>query len=236
MSRPRVHQLFEPATCTYTYLVVDPTATEGALIDPVLETAERDLALIRELGVKLKYVLETHVHADHVTGADRIRAATGAKVGVAKAAGVSCADLALEDGRKLELGALFLTVLATPGHTDGCVSYLADGCAFTGDALMIRTAGRTDFQQGSPEKLYRSITQRLFKLPPETVVYPGHDYKGFTSSTIGEEIRFNARAGGGKTESEFVTIMNGLNLPPPKRLSEAVPANLRCGRIEAPST
>lgn len=232
MNRLRVHQMFEPQTSTYTYLLVDPSTNEAALIDSVLETAERDLKFIEETGAKLKYALETHVHADHITGADKVRAKTGAKIGIAAIAGAEGADLKLEEGQKIRLGSFEISVIATPGHTDGCLSFLADGNVFTGDALMIRTAGRTDFQQGSPQKLYRSITQKLFKLPPETIVYPGHDYRGFTSSTIGDEIKFNARAGGGKTEGDFVAIMNGLNLSPPKRLHEAVPANLKCGKVD----
>lgn len=222
-------QLFDSESSTYTYLLADSETGAAILIDPVLEKVERDWALLQELGLKLHYVLETHVHADHITGASELRRRSGAKVGVSKDAGVPCADLQLHDGQKLPLDGLTLEVLATPGHTDGCVTYLCEGRLFTGDALTIRGAGRTDFQQGSPERLFASIREKLFRLPRETRVYPGHDYRGLTVSTIGEEMDHNPRIGLAKSREEFVAIMNSLNLPKPKRIDAAVPANLACG-------
>lgn len=227
------YQLFEPETSTYTYLLADRASREAVLIDPVLETVDRDLKLIEEHGFRLLYVLDTHIHADHVTGAGEIRKRTGAKTGVSAHAKVNCADLALEDGQELRFGRHTLRVLETPGHTDSCLSFYCEGRVFTGDALLIRGTGRTDFQQGSPEKLYRSITDRLFTLPPETVVYPGHDYRGQTSSSIEMEMKHNARIGGGKTLAQFTETMKELQLAHPKKIHEAVPANLACGKKSA---
>ena len=221
-------QLFDPETSTYTYLLADEETREAAIIDPVAEQAQRDLSLLRELGLHLVFTLETHVHADHVTASGALREATGARSAVSKAAGVACADLPHSDGDVLQLGRHKIRVLTTPGHTDGCVSYHVEGRVFTGDALLIRGTGRTDFQSGSAAQLYDSITQKLFALPEETLVHPGHDYKGRTVSSIGEEMRFNPRVAG-KTKEEFVRIMHELQLAPPKKIAEAVPANLVCG-------
>ena len=224
-------QLFDPETSTYTYLFADPSTGEAAIIDPVREQAARDIALVEELGLRLVYTLETHVHADHVTGSGALRAETGATAVVGEGAGVGCADVRARDGDELALGKLRIRVISTPGHTSGCVSYLVGDRVFTGDALLIRGTGRTDFQSGSAETLYDSITEKLFTLPPETLVYPGHDYKGRTVSTIGEEMRFNPRLAG-RTKQQFVAIMDALGLPPPKRIAEAVPANQACGHAE----
>ncbi|MFO1464476.1 MAG: MBL fold metallo-hydrolase [bacterium] len=224
-------QLFDYDTYTYTYLLADTESREAVLIDTVQGQVARDLQLLRELGLRLKYVLDTHVHADHVTGAGEIRRATGAQSGVGAGAGVGCADLALKEGDELTFGRFRLRVISTPGHTDGCLSYFLGDRVFTGDALFVRGTGRTDFQQGSPEKLYDSITGKLFLLPPETLVYPGHDYRGMTVSTIGEEKAFNPRLGGGKRREEFVAIMKGLKLGLPKQIHMAVPANLKCGGL-----
>ena len=221
-------QLFDPQTSTYTYLVVDSETMEAAIIDPVKEHVKRDLQIIQELGAKLKYVLETHVHADHITGAADIRQATGAKTVVGIATGVKSADITLNDGDELNLGSYKIKAIATPGHTSGCISYYINGMIFTGDSLMIRGTGRTDFQDGSAETLYQSITQKLFTLPDSTLVYPAHNYKGFTVSTIGEEKKFNPRLSQGK--EEFVKIMKNLNLSYPKKIDVAVPANMNCGR------
>ena len=221
-------QLFDPETSTYTYLLADQRTRQAAIIDPVVEQTARDLQLLRELNLDLVLTLETHVHADHVTGSGALRDATGAKTAVSAAAGVPCADLHLFDGDELELGRHRIRVLSTPGHTDGCLSYLVDDRVFTGDALLIRGTGRTDFQSGSAAELYDSITEKLFALPDETYVYPGHDYRGRSVSTIGEEKRFNPRLAG-KTKDEFIGIMRDLNLAPPKKIVEAVPANLVCG-------
>ena len=229
-----LRQLFDPETSTYTYLLADEDSLEAALIDPVQEQVERDMQFVQELGLQLRYVLETHVHADHVTAAGRIRELTGAKTVFSEAAGVGCADISVHDGDTLELGKHQIEVLATPGHTSGCVSYYVEGAVFTGDALLIRGCGRTDFQEGCASTLYNSVHRKLFSLPSQTLVYPGHDYRGRTVSTISEERRFNPRLGGGKSEAEFRSIMEGLKLAYPKRIDQALPANLRCGR-SAPS-
>lgn len=226
-----LRQLFDPESSTYTYLVADETTRKALLIDPVREQIERDLRLIAELGLTLELVLETHVHADHVTAAGLLRERTGARTAASKA-GAPCVDLRLDHGDVVRLGNLAVTVLATPGHTDDGLTFVIDGHAFTGDTLLIRGCGRADFQNGSADQLYASITRLLFALPDETVVLPGHDYKGLTSSTIGEEKRHNPRLAG-KSRAEFVTIMNGLGLPPPKKLDVAVPANRACGAIVA---
>lgn len=221
-------QLFDQETWTYTYLIADPATGKAALIDPVREQVDRDLGLIEQLGFELAYVIETHVHADHVTAAGELRARTGART-VAGKLGAACADLHLDHGDTLPLGELTIRALATPGHTDDSMSFVVDGHVFTGDTLFIRGTGRADFQNGDPAALYRSITEVLFALPDATVVWPGHDYKGNTSSTIGEEKRFNPRVAG-RSRDEFITIMNNLGLPAPKKLAESVPANRRCGQ------
>ncbi len=222
-----LRQLFDADTCTYTYLIGDEKSGHAALIDPVREQLERDLTLVEELGLSLRLVLDTHVHADHVTAAGLLRERTGATT-CASGAGASCIDKKLGDGDVLVLGATRIEALATPGHTDDSMSFRVDDAVFTGDALFIRGTGRTDFQNGDPKDLYRSITERLFALPDDTRVYPGHDYRGQTMSTIGEEKRLNPRIAG-KSQDEFVAIMQGLKLAPPKHLAEAVPLNQGCG-------
>ena len=223
------YQLYEAESSTYTYLIGDPESREAALIDPVLETLERDLTLVRELKLKPKYVLETHVHADHITSSGAIRKKTGALIGLSDQAQVECADLALEEGEELSLGKLKIKVIHTPGHTNSCASFLFEGRIFTGDALLIRDCGRTDFQQGSSERLFKSVREKLFSLPQETKVYPAHDYKGRTSSTIGEEREFNPRLKIENSIEDFERIMSELKLDPPKKIKESVPANMRCG-------
>jgi len=229
-------QLFEPASSAYTYLVACEQTREAALIDPVLETVERDLALISDLGLTLKYTIETHIHADHVTGADRLRDKSGSKAALPEKSGARQVDLAVREGEPLHVGGLVLEPLYTPGHTDDHHCYLlADtGIAriFTGDALMIEGCGRTDFQNGDAATLYRSVHDKLFTLPDETLVYPGHDYQGRWVSSIGQEKARNPRLGGGKTLDEFVAIMAALNLPHPKMMDVAVPANLGCGEVD----
>jgi sulfur dioxygenase len=227
-------QLFDPVSSTYTYLLGDPQTGQALLIDPVLEQVDSYLALLESLSLKLVYTLETHVHADHVTAASFLRERLGSRSVVKADAGAACADIPVEDGQMITLGSIQLEVRSTPGHTFGCVSYVMEDRVFTGDTLLIGGCGRTDFQQGSSHTLYQSVTQRLFTLPPDTLVYPGHDYKGRTVSTIGEERAINARLGGGKTEEEFVEIMANLKLSYPKQIDRALPANLACGRIEAP--
>jgi sulfur dioxygenase len=226
-------QLFDAETCTYTYLLADEETREAVLIDPVREQIDRDLELVGELGLELVHVLETHVHADHVTGAALLRARTGARTVVSRDGGAPCADVLVGDGDVVRFGKHELEVRATPGHTDGCVTYVtADRTmAFTGDALLIRGCGRTDFQQGNARTLYRSVHDKIFTLPDDCAIYPGHDYKGRTRSTVGEEKALNPRLGGGKTEDEFVAIMQDLDLAYPRKMDIAVPANVRCGRL-----
>jgi glyoxylase-like metal-dependent hydrolase (beta-lactamase superfamily II) len=200
----------------------------AALIDPVLDRMERDLMLVDELGLKLSHVLDTHVHADHVTASGELRRRTGCIV-VGGRGGADCADVQAGHGDLIEVGALTFEVLATPGHTDDSVSYLLGDRVFTGDALLVRTVGRTDFQNGDAGQLYDSIHARLFRLPVRTLVFPGHDYEGRTVTTIGEEKRLNARISG-RTREEFIRLMSELKLATPKKLDLAVPANRRCGQ------
>ena len=226
-------QLFDPESSTYTYLVGDDEAKVAALIDPVAEQLERDLACVAAHGLRLVHTIETHVHADHVTSGAAMTERTGSRPVVHRHSPVTCDALRLGHGEQLRLGALVFDVLETPGHTPESLSFVLPSSevarVFTGDALLIGTCGRTDFQGGDPGALYDSIHQRLFVLPDATIVYPGHDYQGRTSSTIGEEKRANKRLAG-KTRDEFIVLMNALGLPPPKKLDVALPANLGCGR------
>lgn len=222
-------QLFESQSSTYTYLLADAVTKEAVLIDSVIETVDRDLELISELGLRLKYVLDTHIHADHVTASGEIRNRLAIKTGAAAKANVPCADLHLKEGDVINFGQFAIKVLETPGHTDSSLSFVLEDMVFTGDALLVRGTGRTDFQGGSAAQLYETITEKLFKLPPSTKVYPAHDYKGFTSSTIEMEIKHNPRAGRGKTKEEFIKIMSELKLAYPKKIDIALPANQTCG-------
>jgi glyoxylase-like metal-dependent hydrolase (beta-lactamase superfamily II)/rhodanese-related sulfurtransferase len=222
-----LRQLFDADTWTYTYLIADGDTKQALLIDPVRDRVDRDLALVRELGFELEYALDTHVHADHVTGAGLLRERTGCKT-VAGKLGPESADLRLAEGDTLRLGDVVVRVLETPGHTDDSTSFHVEGNVFTGDALLVRGNGRTDFQEGSAEQLYESICDKLFALPDATLVWPGHDYNGHTVSTIGEEKRFNPRIAG-KSRAEFVAVMAALKLPAPRFLHQAVPANRELG-------
>lgn len=224
------HQLFEPESSTYTYIIADKQTQEAAIIDPVLETVDRDLKLIDELGLKLIYALDTHIHADHITGAGELRKRLGIKTAVSSDAHVDCVDIPLEDGQELLLGDKKIKVIATPGHTNTCLTYAFEGLIFTGDALLIRSCGRTDFQQGDSAKLFHSVREKLFKLPEETKIYPGHDYRGHTSSTIGMEKKHNVRLNETMSLEDFKKIMSELKLANPKKIHEAVPANLSCGK------
>ncbi|MDJ0708302.1 MAG: MBL fold metallo-hydrolase [Leptolyngbyaceae cyanobacterium MO_188.B28] len=223
-------QLFDQETNTYTYLIADPELKEALLVDPVLEQVERDLKLLKELGLTLRYCLETHIHADHITGTDKLRAATDCLAVVPEHAQASCADRHIKDGETVYLGAITIEAIATPGHTDSHMSYRVNrDRVLTGDALFVRGCGRTDFQSGDAGTLYDSVTQRLFILPDDTLVYPGHDYRGHTVSTIGEEKRWNPRFVE-RDRQQFIEFMDNLNLPDPKKMMEAVPANELCGR------
>lgn len=225
-------QLFDAPSGTYTYLLGDARSKRAVLIDPVFEQHLRDVALVRELGLELEHTLETHVHADHVTGAWLAREALGSKVVVSKRAGVECADIPVDEGDVVSVGRHRLKVQSTPGHTDGCVTYVIEDetMAFTGDALLIRGAGRTDFQQGDARVLFRSVRDKIFTLPDDCALYPGHDYSGRTMTTVAEEKAFNPRLGEGKAEGDFVGYMECLGLPHPRKMDIAVPANLKCGR------
>ena len=227
-------QLFDPESSTFTYLVGDGAAGVGVLIDPVLEQLERDIERIQSLGLRLVHTLETHVHADHVTGGGELTARLGAMPLVHATSPITCEARRVVDGDRIALGALTLRVLETPGHTPESVSFVLDGevaSVFTGDALLIGTCGRTDFQGGDAGALWDSVHQKLFTLPDATIVFPAHDYNGRVRSTIGDEKRANKRLAG-HSRDEFVTLMNGLGLPPPKKIDVALPANLSCGRVK----
>lgn len=233
-------QLLESTTMTYTYLVACARSREALLIDPVLEMVNRDLQLVDELGLKLKYVINTHVHADHVTGSGEIKKRLnkpGEPLAVQSILGKASggkANIYVEDGTEVlfgEGGRFKLRCLSTPGHTNGCTSLICDAlrCVFTGDALFVRGCGRTDFQQGDPSLLFNSVREKLFKLPDDYYVYPGHDYNGHQRSTIGEEKQFNPRLKLTNTREQFVDIMVNLKLAYPKQIDRAVPLNLVCG-------
>lgn len=223
------YQLFENETSTYTYLLGDLVTKEAAIIDPVWEMVERDYQLISELGLNLKYILETHVHADHITGAGELRKKTGAQIGISAASPTNCQDIALTDGQELKLGEKIIKVLSTPGHTDGCLSYHTEGMVFTGDALLIRGTGRTDFQGGSAENLFLSIRDKIFNLSDETEVYPGHDYHGHLKSSVGLEKKLNPRLNVTISKEQFLKTMRELKLAYPKKIQESIPANMNCG-------
>ncbi len=228
LSAPRPLQLFDKASSTYSYLLIDAPSREALLIDPVEEQLERDLAMLREHGVRLVWTVETHTHADHITSAAQLAEHAGARTAAPAGCGIHTAAVQLQHGDTLAFGGEQLLALHTPGHTAGSMSYVWRDHVFTGDALLINGCGRTDFQSGSAHALYHSITQVLFALPDTTTVWPAHDYQGRTHTTIGAEKSGNARVAG-KTESEFVAIMDALNLPPPKRIGDAVPANQHSG-------
>jgi len=226
-------QLYDSETSTYTYLIADEQTKEAVLVDPVIEQVERDLKLIQELGLTLGYCLETHIHADHITGTGKLRELTGCQGVVPENAQAACANRLIKDGEVLKLGNIEIKAIATLGHTDSHMSYLVNqDRVLTGDSLFIRGCGRTDFQSGNPGLMYDHITQRLFTLPDETLVYPGHDYRGHTVSTISEEKQFNPRFLG-KDRASFIEQMNNLNLPNPQKMAEAVPANQKCGDVPA---
>ncbi len=227
-------QLFDPESATYTYLLAERESGEALLIDSVYEQARRDAALLDELDLRLCYSLETHVHADHVTGAWMLKQRAGSQTALSAMSGAEGADRYLEHGDKVTFGERHLEVWATPGHTNGCLTFVLDNrtMAFTGDCLLIRGCGRTDFQEGDAGEMYRSIHGRIFTLPDECLLYPAHDYRGLTVTSVAEEKRFNPRFGGDLSESDFAGYMQNLGLAHPKKIDIAVPANLKCGEPE----
>lgn len=227
-------QLFDQQSSTYTYLLGDEPGGKAVIIDPVFEQARRDTALLEELGLTLVATLDTHVHADHVTGAWLLRSKLGSKIMLAQAGGAAGADRYLVQDDVVAFGGRRLLVRATPGHTNGCLTYVLDdkSMAFTGDCLLIRGCGRTDFQQGSAQKLYHSVHSQIFSLPDNCLLYPGHDYRGLTVTSVAEERRFNPRLGGEIAPEDFALYMQNLHLAHPKLIDIAVPANLRCGQPE----
>lgn len=231
-----LRQLFDAATGTFTYLLADVPTRQGVLIDPVFEQHSRDLSLIHELGIQLMASLDTHAHADHVTGSWLMHEATGCGIGLAAAARAANVTQPLSHLDRVAFGNRFLEVRSTPGHTDGCISFVLDdqSMAFTGDALLIRGCGRCDFQQGNAHTLWRSITEQLFSLPDSCLLYPGHDYTGRTMTSVVEEKAFNARLGGAATERDFVGHMENMKLPHPHKIAEALPGNLRSGKPREP--
>jgi len=214
------------------YIVADRRSGKAIIIDAVIENVDRDLRTIKELGLTLAFAVETHIHADHITGASMIKDRSGAQIvyGGGAEGVVIGADLFLHDGKDLHFGNTVMKALATPGHTDSCTSYVLPGAVFTGDAMFIRGNGRTDFQGGSPEKLFDSVRNKLFALPDDTIVYPGHDYNGRVSSTVGEEKKFNERLKLSITKAAFVEIMNNRKTPRPAKMDIAIPANMKAGR------
>jgi glyoxylase-like metal-dependent hydrolase (beta-lactamase superfamily II)/rhodanese-related sulfurtransferase len=228
---PYIRQLFDPVSSTYTYLIADIAAREALLIDPVFEQAQRDSALLNELGFKLRATIDTHVHADHVTAAWRLKQLHGSDIVIGARAGAERADRYAEHGAAIAFGARAVQVRATPGHTSGCITLVLDdeSMAFTGDCLLVRGCGRTDFQGGDARAMFRSIHQQIFTLPGSCLVYPGHDYRGITATSVAEERAFNPRLGGALSESDFVGYMENLGLPHPRQIDVAVPANRQCG-------
>ncbi len=222
-------QLFEPLSCTCTYLIGCEHTGQALLVDPVVNVMDRDLALLAELGLKLAYTVDTHIHADHVSAARHLRERTGSRIAGPACDRLQCTDVPLDDMVPFRMGSVELMPMHTPGHTDGHYAYLCGDRVFTGDALLIDGCGRTDFQNGDARMLYRSVRERLFTLPGDTLVYPAHDYQQRRVSSIAQEMLRNPRLGGERTLEEFVDLMGKLNLPYPKFIDYAVPGNRECG-------
>ncbi len=229
-------QLFDAQSSTYSYLLGDEASREAILIDPVFEEVRREIALLEELDLRLVATLDTHVHADHVTGAWLWKAKVGSRIALSAQAGAVGADLYLKPGDRVSFGGRYVEARATPGHTSGCMTYVLDdqSMAFTGDALLIRGCGRTDFQQGSARTLFRSVREQIFSLPADCTIYPAHDYTGLTASSVGEEMAHNPRLGVQIREDDFCGYMDNLGLAHPKKMDVAVPANLKCGKPDVP--
>ena len=226
-----IRQLFDQDTWTFTYLVFDDESKESVLIDPVLEQINRDLSLVERPGLTLIGVLETHVHADHITAANEIRTRTSVKIYYGSKTGVKESDVLLNDGDRIQLGNYFITAIHTPGHTEGCTTYFIDNKLFTGDTLFIGGTGRTDFQGGSAEDTFESCRNKLFIYSDSTLVYPAHNYEGFTVSTVGEERSWNPNVGDGTTKQGFINNENKKDRPYPRRFDVSVPANMKCGSV-----
>ena len=229
MEKINMRQYFDHESCAYTYLLFDPFNKKSVIIDPVLEQFDRDMETVKKLNLELIGILETHVHADHITGAFTIRKKTGTPIYYGSKSGVQGADFMLNDGDCIHVGQFEIKTIHTPGHTKGCVSYYTCGMLFTGDTLFIGGTGRTDFQDGDPDTLYDSVTKKLFQYPEDTKVFPAHDYSGTMHSTIGEEKKWNPNVGENIDKDNFVTAEKGKNRAYPKKIDIAVPANLKCG-------
>jgi len=222
-------QLFEPVSSTYTYLIGCEETGQAVLVDPVLPTWQRDLEVVAELGFRLVYSLDTHVHADHITAARKLKDEAGSRIAHPAIDALPCCDLPLQEGTPLTFGSVRIDPLFTPGHTDGHHAYRVGERVLTGDALLIDGCGRTDFQSGDAATLYQSVTGKLFTLPDETLVYPGHDYEGRWVSSVAQEKSRNPRLGGERPLAEFVELMDNLDLAYPKFIDFAVPGNRVCG-------
>jgi glyoxylase-like metal-dependent hydrolase (beta-lactamase superfamily II) len=222
-------QLFDPLSSTYTYLLGCEQTRQAVLIDPVISRVEHDLALLASLGLSLAYSLDTHIHADHITAALALKQRTGSRIAGPAIDRLPCTDRAIEEGVPFVVGSLHIEPLHTPGHTDGHFAYRVSERLFTGDALLIDGCGRTDFQNGDTEALFHSVRDKLFTLPDDTLVYPGHDYHGRRVSTIGQEKQRNPRLGEQLSLEQFKAIMAGLDLPYPRFIDHAVPGNRQCG-------
>jgi glyoxylase-like metal-dependent hydrolase (beta-lactamase superfamily II) len=229
MVRMIFRQLFEPISCTYTYLLGCETTRSAMLIDPVVIAMERDLCVLAELGLTLRCAIDTHIHADHITAALELKQRVGCLIAAPAVERLACVDVAVEEGVPLAIGEISLRPLHTPGHTEGHFAYALDDRVFTGDALLIDGCGRTDFQNGDATTLYRSVTEKLFTLGDDVLVYPAHDYENRCVSTIGRERVGNARLGGARSLESFVALMSQLNLPYPSFIDYAVPGNRACG-------
>jgi sulfur dioxygenase len=222
-------QLFEPVSSTYTYLLGCEDTGKAVLVDPVVSAIDRDLTILNELGLTLAYTLDTHIHADHITGALELKKKTGSRIAAPAFDRLPCADLGIEEGKPFEMGRICIKPLHTPGHTDGHFAYCVENRVLTGDALLIDGCGRTDFQNGDARVLFKSVREKLFVLPEDTLVYPGHDYQNRRVSSIAQEKNRNPRLGQEKNLEEFIEIMKNLNLPYPKFIDYAVPGNRLCG-------
>lgn len=226
-------QFFEPESSTYTYMLGCIVTKQAVLIDTVASEVDTYIEELEKYDLKLLYTLETHVHADHITGADFLRKKLGSKSVMHRDAGAMCADLLVTNGIHLKIGSIDIEVRYTPGHTNGCVSYFCNDRIFTGDALLIGGCGRTDFQLGDPGQLYDSIQNQIFQLPDDTLIYPGHDYNGNTETTVGHEKKYNSRIGNNKSREEFIDLMSKLKLAYPKQIDKALPANQACGQVDS---